>query len=125
MRGSMVDGRQRHKVRGLNIKCGPSVGSLCHTEAQRITDASGNDQGRVGGEGEGKDPRGGDTGLNRLGTPVPFPAQNKSAGQHHFPFMSQLHLPLNVRLDVLADRQQHLHKRSGLLPPRLRRTEQF
>jgi hypothetical protein len=47
------DGRQRHEVRGLNIKCGPSVGSLCHIEAQRITDASGNDQGRVGGAGGG------------------------------------------------------------------------
>jgi hypothetical protein len=53
MRGSMVDGRQRHEVRGLNIKCGPCVGSLCHTEAQRITDASGNVQGRAGGDGGG------------------------------------------------------------------------
>jgi hypothetical protein len=67
MRGSMVDGRQRPEVRGLNIKCGPCVGSLCHTDAQRITDASGNDQGRGSGDGGGGRPRGGDAGLNRVG----------------------------------------------------------
>ena len=63
MRGSMVDGRQRHEVRGLNIKCGPCVGSLCHTEAQRITDASGNDQGRAGGDGGGGRPPPRDVGI--------------------------------------------------------------
>ena len=43
------------------------------------------------------------------------PSQNKHPpGQHHVRFMSQLHLLLNVRLDALADRQQHLRKRYGL-----------
>jgi hypothetical protein len=66
MRWAMGDGRQRHEVRGLNIKCGPWVGSICHTEVQRITDASGNDRVARAVTAEEEDPRGGDAGLNRV-----------------------------------------------------------
>ena len=61
--GSMVDGRQRHVVRALNIKCGPCVGSLWRSASQMPQETI-----RVARAvtAEEEDPRGGDAGLNRL-----------------------------------------------------------
>jgi len=61
--GSMVDGRQRHVVRALNIKCGPCVGSLWRSASQMPQETI-----RVARSvtAEEKDPGGGDAGLNRI-----------------------------------------------------------